>query len=156
MDNKFIYNTKFGDIAICENGKAITEIKFTIEKSNDCNLKETKLTAEAYRQLTEFFEGCRKEFELPLEPKGTEFQKKVWKALSEIPYGELRTYKDIAKAVENEKAVRAVGGANNRNPIQIVFPCHRVVGSNGKLVGYAAGLDVKKALLEIESKNEMK
>ena len=87
---------------------------------------------------------------MPLAPKGTPFQQKVWAALQEIPYGETRSYKEIAAMVGNEKACRAVGMANNRNPLPIFIPCHRVVGTNGKLVGYAGGLDVKTFLLELE------
>lgn len=87
------------------------------------------------------------------ELKGTEFQKKVWKQLTYIPYGETRTYKEIAVAIGNPKASRAVGMANNKNPITIVVPCHRVVGSNGKMVGYAGGLDMKKKLLDLEKRN---
>ena len=114
--------------------------------------QETTLIKEAYFQLTEYLKGERKTFDLPLNPHGTEFQKRVWKALCEIPYGETRTYKQIAEAIGNPKAVRAVGMANNRNPLLIVVPCHRVIGADGKLVGYAAGLDKKAFLLRLEAK----
>ena len=89
-------------------------------------------------------------FDLPLDPIGTEFQKKVWQALKEIPFGETRSYGEIAKLIGNEKASRAVGMANNKNPIAIIIPCHRVIGANGKLVGYAGGLDLKEKLLKLE------
>lgn len=89
-------------------------------------------------------------FDLPLDARGTEFQKKVWNELLRIPYGETKSYKDIAVAIGNEKACRAIGMANNKNPIPIIIPCHRVIGSNGKLVGYAGGLNVKEKLLNIE------
>lgn len=102
------------------------------------------------KQFTEYEKGVRKSFDLPLHIKGTEFQKKVWNALLEIPYGETRSYQDIAIRIGNPKAVRAVGGACNRNPIGIIIPCHRVVGKNGSLTGYAGGLDYKKMLLEHE------
>lgn len=102
------------------------------------------------KQFTEYEEGARKAFDLPLHIKGTEFQKKVWNALLEIPYGETRSYQEIAIQIGNPKAVRAVGGACNRNPIGIIVPCHRVVGKNGSLTGYAGGLDYKKLLLEKE------
>ncbi|HET6785966.1 MAG TPA: methylated-DNA--[protein]-cysteine S-methyltransferase [Erysipelotrichaceae bacterium] len=102
------------------------------------------------KQFTEYEEGARKVFDLPLHIKGTEFQKKVWNALLEIPYGETRSYQEIAIQIGNPKAVRAVGGACNRNPIGIIVPCHRVVGKNGSLTGYAGGLDYKKLLLEKE------
>ena len=90
---------------------------------------------------------------MPTAPSGTEFQQKVWKALKDIPYGKTKSYKDIAAAVGNEKACRAVGMANNRNPISIIIPCHRVIGKNGKLVGYGGGLEIKEYLLKLESDN---
>lgn len=107
--------------------------------------------SEAKQQLMEYFSGKRKVFQLKLNPKGTEFQKNVWNELIKIPYGETRTYKDIALAVGNHKASRAIGMANNRNPIPLIIPCHRVVGSNGKLVGYAYGLELKTELLNLEA-----
>ncbi|MBU3160256.1 methylated-DNA--[protein]-cysteine S-methyltransferase [Clostridium frigoris] len=117
------------------------------------NINETVLLKGANRQLQEYFSGKRKVFDLPLAPSGTEFQQKVWHALREIPYGKTNSYKDIAKNIGNIKAARAVGMANNKNPILIFIPCHRVIGSNGKLVGYAGGLDVKEKLLNIEKEN---
>jgi O-6-methylguanine DNA methyltransferase len=108
--------------------------------------------SEAAEQLRDYFSGARKEFSLKLLMKGTEFQRKVWAALAEIPFGETRSYKDIAQAVKNPKGVRAVGMANNRNPIPIVVPCHRVIGSDGSLIGYGGGLDVKKFLLKLENR----
>jgi len=105
---------------------------------------------EAVRQLEAYFSGKLKSFDLRLAPEGTEFQKSVWRALCKIPYGETRTYKDIAESIGNPKAYRAVGLANNRNPISIIIPCHRVIGSNGKLTGYACGLDIKAFLLNLE------
>ena len=104
----------------------------------------------AERQLREYFQGKRTDFDLRLHPKGTPFQQSVWKALMKIPYGRTRTYGDIAKAVGRPKAVRAVGLANGRNPLPIVVPCHRVIGAGGKLVGYGGGLHVKQALLDRE------
>ncbi len=101
-------------------------------------------------QLQEYFDGTRREFSLALDLKGTVFQRRVWHALMQIPYGNTLSYKDIAEAVDKPAAVRAVGQANNRNPIAIIIPCHRVIGSNGKLVGYGGGLDVKRRLLELE------
>lgn len=114
----------------------------------------TSLTEETAGQLREYFDGKRTEFDLPCKPHGTEFQQRVWKALCDIPYGQTRTYKDIAIAVGNPKACRAVGMANHNNPIGIVIPCHRVIGTNGKLTGYAGGLDIKEALLNLERKGE--
>lgn len=117
-------------------------------------VKNKEFFREAERQLEAYFAGKLKSFDLKLVSEGTDFQKAVWKALCEIPYGETRTYKDIAESVGNPKACRAVGLANNRNPIAIIVPCHRVIGSTGKLVGYASGLDVKEFLLKLEKANQ--
>lgn len=112
----------------------------------------SKLSDIVFYQLQEYFAGKRKTFDFPYELSGTIFQKKVWKALCDIPYGETCSYKDVAIAIGNVKACRAVGMANNKNPISIAIPCHRVIGANGQLVGYAGGLDMKIALLELEQK----
>lgn len=112
---------------------------------------ETPVLAMVKTQLSEYFAGKRKEFSVPLAPKGTDFQKKVWKELCNIPYGETRTYGQIAAAAGNPKASRAIGMANHNNPITILIPCHRVIGSNGKLTGYAGGLWMKEKLLRLES-----
>lgn len=106
--------------------------------------------ATTVRQLGEYFEGSRREFDLTFDIGGTDFQRAVWKELSRIPYGETRSYSDIARRLRNEKAVRAVGTANGRNPLSIVVPCHRVIAANGTLGGYAGGLDVKRRLLGLE------
>ena len=105
---------------------------------------------ETQKQLCEYFAGTRQQFDLPLDFEGTVFQKKVWQALRDIPFGETRSYRDIAAQVGNIKAVRAVGAANGKNPISIIAPCHRVVGVNGKLVGFAGGLNNKEILLGLE------
>src|SRR5690606_4230071 len=105
---------------------------------------------ETQKQLTEYFAGKRQQFDLPLDFAGTEFQQKVWQALLSIPFGETRSYRDIAEQIGNVKAVRAVGAANGKNPISIIAPCHRVIGMNGKLVGFAGGLGNKDILLKIE------
>jgi methylated-DNA-[protein]-cysteine S-methyltransferase len=102
-------------------------------------------------QIIEYLCGERTNFDIKVVPQGTDFQKKVWEALLTIPYGEVASYKDIAEKIGNPKAVRAVGQANSKNPIPIIIPCHRVIGSNGKLTGYALGLDMKRKLLEIEN-----
>ncbi|GKX65747.1 methylated-DNA--[protein]-cysteine S-methyltransferase [Inconstantimicrobium mannanitabidum] len=152
MKSAFSYGTDIGTIVIEENGKAITKIYLANEDIDDLLVKrqETELLMQAIKQLNEYFSGSRNFFDLPLEPEGTEFQKKVWNALKEIPFGETRSYGEIAKKIGNEKAARAVGMANNKNPIMIIIPCHRVIGSNGKLVGYAGGLDIKEKLLNLE------
>ena len=113
---------------------------------------ETPLLRAAYAELTAYFAGARKTFSVPLNPQGTMFQKAVWAALRAIPYGETRSYGEIAAAIGKPKAARAVGSANNRNPILIFTPCHRVIGANGALVGFAAGLAMKEALLALEKK----
>jgi methylated-DNA-[protein]-cysteine S-methyltransferase len=105
---------------------------------------------DARRQLDEYFAGRRKQFALPLDPMGTPFQQRVWQALNTIPFGETRSYSDIARQIGYPTAVRAVGAANGRNPVSIVTPCHRVVGSSGKLTGFAGGLDTKAFLLTLE------
>lgn len=105
---------------------------------------------ETQKQLNEYFLGQRTQFDLPLDFEGTEFQKKIWHALLTIPFGETRSYKQIAEQIGNAKAVRAVGAANGKNPISIIAPCHRVIGQNGKLVGFAGGLENKEILLKIE------
>jgi methylated-DNA-[protein]-cysteine S-methyltransferase len=105
---------------------------------------------DAERQLREYFQGRRTTFDLRLHPKGTPFQKAVWKALTKIPYGQTRSYGEIARSVGRPTAVRAVGLANGRNPLPIVVPCHRVIGASGQLVGYGGGLPVKQALLDLE------
>ena len=119
--------------------------------------KETPLLKETGKQLLEYLEGKRKNFTVPLNPKGTKFMKEVWTALQEIPYGETRTYGQIAQRIGKPKAARGIGMANHRNPIPIIIPCHRVIGSNGKLVGYALGMEKKEFLLMLEGidKNEL-
>ena len=146
------FNSPIGWIRICENGKGITMIQFLSDPKDQLNTTEanTPLLKEAVQQLTDYFSGKRKEFTLPLDLRGTDFQLRTWNALRDIPYGETRTYKQIAEAIGCPKGCRAVGLANNRNPVSIVVPCHRVIGANGSLVGYASGLDNKERLLTIE------
>ncbi|MFU0831916.1 MAG: Methylated-DNA--protein-cysteine methyltransferase [Oscillospiraceae bacterium] len=116
-------------------------------------LCRSPLTDRAAAEIQEYFIGKRKQFDLPLSPRGTEFQKRVWHALQSIPYGETRSYRQIAEQIGSPKAYRAVGMANNKNPIAILIPCHRVIGSDGSLIGYAAGLDIKSRLLALEQEN---
>lgn len=147
--------TVIGKINIVEEDGYIIMVDIG-EKEDMKNIeeKDTKLLKEAEKQLEEYFSLKRKQFNLPYKQEGTTFMKKVWNALQEIPYGETRSYKQIAEEIGKPKAVRAVGMANNKNKIPIIIPCHRVIGSNGKLIGYALGLDVKKYLLDLESKNK--
>ncbi|MEN4768363.1 methylated-DNA--[protein]-cysteine S-methyltransferase [Duffyella gerundensis] len=109
------------------------------------------LLLQAEQQLQEYFAGTRQRFDLPLDFAGTEFQRKVWAALVSIPFGETRSYKQIAEQIGHPSAMRAVGAANGRNPVSIIAPCHRVIGTNGKLTGFAGGLDIKAFLLSLES-----
>ena len=150
MEKIFFYeNTPVGKLCIGERDGAITRVTWQ-QLPKEWVLEETELIKKCKQELDEFFEGKRKTFDLPLAPEGTAFQKKVWDALREIPYGETRTYKDIAIAVDSPKGFRAVGMANNKNPIAILIPCHRVIGAGGSLTGYAGGLDIKRKLLELE------
>ena len=145
---QYSYETKLGSVTFVEEDGALLAI--TTHQTYECERSETPLIKEAYKQLSEYLKRERKCFDLPFNPCGTEFQRQVWKALCDIPYGETRSYKQIAEAIGNPKAVRAVGMANNRNPLLIVIPCHRVIGANGKLVGYAAGIEMKEYLLKLE------
>ncbi|MFA5514065.1 MAG: methylated-DNA--[protein]-cysteine S-methyltransferase [Sphaerochaetaceae bacterium] len=152
MDKSFeIYSLPIGPVLIAQEDGFITEVApYKNEIKSKGEKKETALTNKAFSQLKEYFNKERKIFDLPLNPTGTQFQKQVWHALSEIPYGETRSYKDIAVAIGNPKASRAVGMANNRNPISFIIPCHRVIGADGSLVGYGGGLDLKVKLLKLE------
>lgn len=154
-----IYDFEIGELAICEeNGKIVlvnvVKTKEDIEEMAKNSIqKETSLIKNTKQQLDEYFAGKRKKFDIPIKLDGTDFQIKVWKELLKIPYGETCSYLDIAKRIGNPKASRAVGMANNKNKIIIIVPCHRVIGSNKKLVGYACGLEVKEKLLELEREN---
>lgn len=154
MIHQKTYDSPIGYLCIVENGEGITSIDFVSKeeylKVKSADTTETPLLLQAYKELSEYFLGVRKKFTLTLAPSGTPFQLKVWSALCEIPYGETKSYKQIAERAGNPKACRAVGMANNRNPIPIIIPCHRVIGTNGKLVGYGGGLDIKERLLQLE------
>jgi len=148
--NVFFYRYNEVDIGITAEKNAIINVFFGRDIPKGFTKEETPLIKKAALQIEEYFAGKRKKFSLPLVMHGTEFQMDVWKALQSIPYGETRSYKDIAIQIGRPKAMRAVGLANNRNPISIIVPCHRVIGHNGKLVGYGGGLPLKKYLLELE------
>ena len=150
MTHYYTYDTILGSVTFVEENGALVVITTQHYQAEESICLETELIKESYRQLTEYLSGKRKEFNLPLLLKGTSFQKQVWEELMNIPFGETRSYKQIAEAIGNPKAVRAVGMANNKNPLLIVVPCHRVIGANGKLVGYAVGLDKKEFLLKLE------
>lgn len=144
-----VYQTTLCPLAISADANAVTEISFAVGE-RERPQRENELTALAARELKEYFRGERREFTVPLRPHGTPFQQAVWATLRDIPYGETASYKQIAERVGNAKATRAVGMANNRNPIVIMIPCHRVIGANGSLTGYGGGLDIKRSLLELE------
>lgn len=149
METVFIYSSPLGLLQLHSNGEALTAATFasgkkTSQGTPDAVLKNTIV------QLEEYFAGKRADFDIPIKPRGTVFQKQVWNALLKIPYGETRSYGAIAKSIRKPKASRAVGGANNKNPIPILIPCHRVIGANGQLVGYGGGLNKKKWLLGLE------
>jgi len=149
-ENYYTYETSFGKVTIASDGGAINVVQF----GKSANLRGKKeanvLTDKAAKQLEEYFCGKRKQFDLPLRPNGTDFQQAVWKALQKIPYGETRSYGQIANLIKKPSACRAVGMANSKNPIWIIIPCHRVIGANGALTGYAGGVGMKKRLLELE------
>lgn len=145
------YPFRFGFLKVGYNGNEVTSLSGV--ECIDGENSTTPLTDNVHSQIEEYLAGGRKAFDFPMRLEGTPFQIKVWQALCAIPYGETRTYKQIAEQIGNPKASRAVGMANNKNPIAIVVPCHRVIGANGKLVGYAGGLEMKKALLDLERKN---
>lgn len=140
--------TPLGLVYVGSDGDAVTEVYFT--DTPPASATSCAVVDQALQQLKEYFAGQRQHFDLPLHAQGTAFQQSVWRQLQAIPYGQLASYKDVAQAVDNPKGVRAVGMANNRNPISIVIPCHRVVGSNGSLTGYGGGLDKKEWLIELE------
>ena len=146
-----------GTLKLVAHETALVAVLWENENPNRVRLAELieqvnhPILLETQKQLNEYFAGKRQQFDLPLDFEGTEFQQKVWQALLTIPFGQTRSYRDIAEQVGNVKAVRAVGAANGKNPISIIAPCHRVVGANGKLVGFAGGLDNKDILLKLES-----
>lgn len=144
------FSTPFGDMALGEEAGTIVRLYLPNTPTPRLMPHETPLLAEGRRQLMEYCSGTRRTFDLPLAPQGTPFQQKVWAALRGIPYGQTRSYRDIALAIGCPRGFRAVGSACHRNPIPILIPCHRVVGVNTSLTGYAGGADLKRALLRLE------
>ena len=146
--------TPLGEIVLTSSGKGITGVytpKHSLYKKMKGGISVPKPFKEALKQLKEYFEGKRRTFRLPLGAQGTPFQKNVWKALCDIPFGETKSYGELAKAVRSPKASRAVGAANGKNPLCIFGPCHRVIGANGKLTGFAGGIKAKAWLLNHEA-----
>lgn len=152
MDNKYIgyYKSPIGVLEVICDKEYVLECNF-VHKEGEVG-QVNLILENAITQLDEYFNGKRKEFDLKVTLHGTEFQKNVWNGLLNIPYGTTASYKDIAVSINNEKAVRAVGNANNKNKIAIIVPCHRVIGKNGALTGYAGGLDKKQWLLKHENR----
>ncbi|MEL7567858.1 MAG: methylated-DNA--[protein]-cysteine S-methyltransferase [Dehalobacterium sp.] len=147
----YFYTCPVGKIGIEANEEAITHLYIKNDISlPDAEVHLTPIIKEAKAQVDAYFAGRLREFDLPLAPTGTEHMKKIWRLLCEIPYGETRTYGQIAVQAGNPKAARAVGQANHNNPIPIIVPCHRVIGANGKLVGFGGGLEMKRQLLMLE------
>lgn len=150
----YYYQYDLGKIGIEEQDGKITVLYLPGEEGPlDREVSETPLLKEGERQLKAYFSGKLKDFSLPLDPLGTDFMKRVWNSLCEIPYGQTVSYKEIAQRIGSPKAARAVGQANNRNPIPIFIPCHRVIGADGSMVGYGGGLAIKKFLLDLEKNN---
>lgn len=150
MQYLFHLESPIGPLTLTEEDGALIRLDFG--KKGQAG-PETPLLAEARNQLEQYFSGSLRRFTLPLQPKGTPFQQKVWAALLQIPWGETRTYGQVAAMIGQPKACRAVGMANNRNPLPIFIPCHRVIGANGQLTGYAGGLPAKERLLSLEHSN---
>lgn len=149
------YNTKIGLISIIEENNKIIEL--SINKTiNDAQKIETNLIKQTYTEINEYLNGKRTNFDIPIVLKGTEFQKKVWKRLLSVPYGEVTSYKFIATQLGNPNVSRAVGNACNKNPLLIIIPCHRILGSDKSLKGFAAGITIKQKLLTLEAKVCMK
>ena len=142
------FNTPIGAVRLTEEGGSIIRIEFT--DIADTSVTPTPLLHEAEHQITAFLRGERRQLDFPIRMVGTPFQQRVWRALQQIPYGATRTYGEIATAIGSPRASRAVGMACNKNPLLLIVPCHRVVGANGKLIGFAYGTESKRWLLELE------
>ena len=155
---KYLYlESSLGRLGLAERGGSICDVFFAeIPHARHGELLSTPLLEEAGRQITEYLAGRRRAFDFPMAPEGTDFERLVWKALLGIPYGETRTYRQIAEEIGRPQASRAVGRANGANPMSIVIPCHRVVGTNGRLTGYAGGLETKRRLLQLEGAPPLK
>lgn len=157
MNNNYIFKSPIGLLKIEEEDGKLIGLSLQQKEINLVSsqkfIRHSDLLYETYHQLNEYFLEKRKQFELPINCKGTVFQQKVWNELQKIPYGETRSYEDIAVAIKNPKAARAIGQANNKNPILIVVPCHRVIHKNGDITGFGCGTKIKKYLLDLEKIN---
>ena len=159
MENSYSFQSPIGFLTICEQDNQLTRLYLDNQDRGILQSRNFEYHSdflhEVYHQLNEYFAGKRKIFDLPVDSKGTAFQKAVWRELQKIPYGETRSYEDIAVAIGNKKAVRAIGQANGRNPIMIVVPCHRVIRKNGDISGFACGVEAKRYLLNLERENSI-
>ena len=151
MTDSYTFNTPIGFLTIREEEKKLTKLFW---EANSVQTMKNELHSdflyEVYTQVNEYLTGRRKQFDVPLKYQGTQFQQSVWQELQKIPYGETRSYQEIAAVIGNEKAVRAVGQANNKNPILLIIPCHRVINKSGDISGFACGVEVKRYMLELE------
>ncbi|NQX88555.1 MAG: methylated-DNA--[protein]-cysteine S-methyltransferase [Halioglobus sp.] len=146
-------HTPIGTLRLLSDAGQLSRIEFENQYSDDSHQEGSDdALRQGAAQLRDYFAGQRRQFQLPLAPTGTVFQHRVWREIGQIPYGEVRTYRDIARAIGKTSAARAVGAANRRNPLPIVVPCHRVIGSNGRLTGFAGGLETKALLLQLEGR----
>lgn len=154
MQDIYFWNSPIGILKLSAENEHLTGVSL-LQKNTDQNaiqnsVSHSDLLYEAYTQLQEYFAGKRTQFELPIHNAGTAFQRRVWQELRQIPYGETRSYQDLAVAIGNPRACRAVGQANNKNPLLIINPCHRVIHKNGDITGFGCGTEVKKFLLNLE------
>lgn len=155
---KAVYNFQFGYITMQYENEVLLSL-ICAEKEVDTSSEDiviSDFSNKVFEQIQEYLQGVRKSFDVNYKLSGTEFQLSVWRELLKIPYGETRTYKEVAIALGNDKAARAVGMANNKNPLHIIIPCHRVIGTNGSLTGYAGGIDIKEKLLKLEKNEKLK
>lgn len=151
----YLFQSPIGILRLSTNQERITGLSLEPGETvlSQSLTRHSDLLYEGYGQLMEYFEGTRREFHLPVECRGTKYQERVWEALKNIPYGETRSYQDIAVEIGNPRSVRAVGQANNRNPVMIIVPCHRVIHKNGDIRGFGYGTEIKSYLLELEKRN---
>lgn len=149
-DRHVVIDTLIGPLGLEADGDALTGVRFHAPGTANREPRTAYVLLEAVRELNAYFAGRLRVFSVPLAPRGTAFQQRVWAELVRIPYGETRSYRELAESIGQPAAVRAVGAANGRNPIPILIPCHRVIGSNGKLVGFGGGLETKRQLLSLE------
>lgn len=153
MEKAMLIDTPLGRMLAVADDKSLRSLDFVDEVPEGLSFAGTPLLERCKKEIQAYFAGDLQKFTVPVDPKGTPFQQRVWQALLAIPYGETRSYKEIAVAIGQPKATRAIGGANHNNPISLIIPCHRVIGANGQLTGYGGGLHRKEALLALEKEH---